>query len=115
MRSFWTTFVLAILVYVGGCEPTPYQRARVTFGHGYADKKFSEDTSHMVFIANYSTPAATLREYLYRRAAELTLQHKFRYFAVIRELRPLAEYQIIFTATARTRKRGSTRRRWSCL
>lgn len=50
----------------------------------------------MVFIANYSTPAATLREYLYRRAAELTLQHKFRYFAVIRELRPLAEYQIIY-------------------
>jgi hypothetical protein len=49
-----------------------------------------------VFTANYTTPPATLREYLYRRAAELTLQHKSRYFAVTREPRPLVEYRTVY-------------------
>lgn len=34
MRSFGTAVVLAISVSVRGCEPTPYRRARVTFGRG---------------------------------------------------------------------------------
>jgi len=68
----------------------------MAFGHGYADTEFSDDTFHVAFTANYTTSAATLREYLYRRAAELTLWHKFRYFAVIREPRPLAKYKIMY-------------------
>ena len=68
----------------------------MAFGRGYADKEFSDDTFHVAFTASYTTSAATLREYLYRRAAELTLRHKFRYFAVIREPRPLAKYKIMY-------------------
>lgn len=96
MKSFWTAVVLAVSLCVWGCAPTPYQRAHVAFGRGYTDKKFSDDTFHVVFTANYTTSAATLREYLYRRAAELTLQHKSRYFTVTREPRPLIEYKMIY-------------------
>ena len=98
MKSFWTGAVLAASLYLCGCEVTPYQKARVAFGCGYADKKFSDDTFHVVFTANYTTSADTLREYLYRRAAELTLRHRFRYFAVIREPRPLIEYKIAYNS-----------------
>ena len=96
MRSFWTAVVLFVSLGVGGCAPTLYQKAPVAFGHGYAEKKFSDDTFHVAFTANYTTSAATLREYLYRRAAELTRQHKFQYFVVIREPRPRSEYKIVY-------------------
>ncbi len=96
MRSFWTTVVLVTFLCVCGCAPTPYQKAPVAFGHGYADKEFSDDTFHVAYTASYATAAATLREYLYRRAAELTLRHKCRYFAVIREPHPLAVYKVIY-------------------
>ncbi len=98
MKPFCTVVVLAISLGVWGCEATPYQRARVAFGRGYADKKLSDDTFHVAFTANYTTSADTLCEYLYRRAAELTLRHGFRYFTVIREPRPLVEYKIGYSS-----------------
>ncbi len=94
MKPFCTAAVLAVSLCVWGCQATPYQRARVAFGRGYADKRLSDDTFHVAFTANYTTSVNTLREYLYRRAAELTLRHGFRYFTVIREPRPLVEYKI---------------------
>jgi hypothetical protein len=96
MRSFWTAVVLVASLHLCGCETTPYHRAWMAFGHGYADKEFSNDTFHVAFNANYATSADTLHEYLHRRAAELTLQHGFRYFAVIREPRPQVEYRITY-------------------
>jgi hypothetical protein len=87
---------LLALPCVWGCEPTPYQRAGVSFGRGYSDKKLSEDTFHVSFAANYATSAETLREYLYRRAAELTSRYGFRYFAVVRPPRPLTWYKTIY-------------------
>jgi hypothetical protein len=96
MRLFWTAVVLVASLCVGGCASTPYQKAWAAFGHGYTDKEFSDDTFHVMFTANYTTSAATLREYLYRRAAELTLQHKFRYFVVIREPHPRSKYKIMY-------------------
>ncbi len=98
MKPFCTTLVLAVSLCVWGCQATPYQRARVAFGRGYADKKLSDDIFHVAFTANYTTSADTLCEYLYRRAAELTLQHGFRYFAVVREPRPLVEYRIVYNS-----------------
>ncbi len=96
MRSFWTAVILATFLCVWGCAPTPYQKAPVAFGHGYADKEFSQDTFHVAYTANYTTDTTTLREYLYRRAAELTVRHKCRYFAVIRGPHPLAVYKVIY-------------------
>ena len=96
MKSFWTAVVLVASLCVWGCAPTPYQRACAAFSQGFADTEFSRDTFHVAFTANYITPASTLLDYLYRRAAELTLQHKFRYFVVIREPRPRTNYKITY-------------------
>ncbi len=98
MKPFCTAVVLAVSLCVWGCQATPYQRARAAFGRGYVDKKFSDDTFHVAFAANYTTSADTLRGYLYRRAAELTLLHGFRYFTVVREPRPLVAYRIVYNS-----------------
>jgi len=56
----------------------------------------SEDTFHVQFLGSPTTSADVMSEYLYRRAAELTLRHRFRFFAVIREPRPLTKYKAIY-------------------
>jgi len=93
MRSSWLVAILVISLCAWGCAPTPYQKARAAFGHGYSDKRLSEDTFHVAFTANWGTPDDTMCRYLYRRVAELTLQYGFRYFTVIRGPCPLTEYR----------------------
>jgi hypothetical protein len=92
----WSRIVIFLALALGawGCQSTPYQRAGATSGHGYSDRRLSEDTFHVAFSANYTTSDSLLYRYLLRRAVELTLRHGFRYFAIIREPRPLTEYQI---------------------
>jgi hypothetical protein len=96
MRLSGIVIPLVVLICTSGCEPTPYQKAYTALAHGYSDKRFSQDAFHVQFVANYTTSASTLCRYLYRRAAELTVQHGFRYFAVVREPCPLIEYQITY-------------------
>jgi hypothetical protein len=96
MRTFRTAVVLVVMLCVWGCVPTSYQRAPAAFGHGYSDKRLSEDTFHVAFTANWGTPADTIYEYLNRRVAELTVRCGFRYFAVIRGPSPLTEYRTAY-------------------
>jgi hypothetical protein len=96
MRTFRTAVVLVVMLCVWGCVPTSYQRAPAAFGHGYSDKRLSEDTFHVAFTANWGTPADTIHEYLNRRVAELTVRCGFRYFAVIRGPSPLTEYRTAY-------------------
>ena len=96
MRVFWTAVVLVAALCAWGCAPTSYQRAPATFGHGYSDKRLSEDTFHVAFMANWSTSADTIHQHLYRRVAELTVRYGFRYFAVIRGPSPLTEYRTMY-------------------
>lgn len=96
MKVFATATVLSVSLGVWGCAPTPYQRAGAKSRHGYSDTRLSPDTFHVSFTANFITFPDTLREYLQRRAAELTLRYGFRYFAVIRKPRPLAQYKIVY-------------------
>jgi len=55
-----------------------------TSAGGYSDKRFSEDTFHVRFAANNNTQSRTICNYLYQRAAELTLENGFKYFAIIK-------------------------------
>jgi len=93
MKSSSLVFALAVLAGTLGCEPTPYQRDGARATGGYSDRRLSEDTFHVKFVGTFTTPEETLREYLYRRSAELTLRHGFQYFAVLRDSRPVTEYQ----------------------
>ena len=96
MKSYRMVIPLAVLICAWGCEPTPYQKAGPTSAGGYSEKRLSEDTFHVQFMGSPTMSADVMQTYLYRRAAELTLRHQFRYFAVIREPRPLAKYKAIY-------------------
>jgi len=84
--------LLAFLAGTWGCHPTPYQKAYPASAHGYSDRKFCEDTFYVQFVANALTFPDTLNRYLYRRAAELTVRHGFRYFAIVGDPCPLTQY-----------------------
>jgi hypothetical protein len=84
MRTHWIAVVSSIFVCGCACEPTPYQRAATHSGKGYSERRVSEDTFYVQYVATTATPHQVLSGYLYRRAAELTLQYGFRYFVVLR-------------------------------
>ena len=97
MRRFRVILLLfAGLSCICGCQPTPYQRLGTTPAGGYSETRFSENEFHVKFVGNYNTPPATVHNYLYRRAAELTLEKGFKYFAVIRGPLPLTERRQLF-------------------
>jgi len=77
-------FCLATLICCYGCQPTPYQSLGTTSAGGYSDKRLSENTFHVRFVANDNTSSDTVCDYLYRRAAEITIKNGFTYFTVIR-------------------------------
>ena len=84
-------FFFAGLTCTCGCQPTPYQRLGTTSAGGYSETRFSVNEFHVKFVANDNTPSRTVCIYLYRRAAEVTLENGFRYFIVIRGPRQLTE------------------------
>ena len=85
MKRF-SKFVLTLtfLVCILGCQATPYQKLGTTSAGGYSDKRISDDIFYVRFIANSNTPSKVVCRYLYRRAAEVTLENGFLYFSVIR-------------------------------
>ena len=82
----FSKFVLALtfLICILGCQATPYQKLGTTSAGGYSDKRISDNIFYVRFIANSNTPPKVVRRYLYRRAAEVTLENGFLYFSVIR-------------------------------
>jgi hypothetical protein len=77
---------MTCVLLLSGCagEATPYQRAGTGSGGGYSEERISEDTFYITYTASGGTSGPVLCDYLYRRAAELTLRYGFHYFAVIR-------------------------------
>ncbi len=74
-----------------GCRATPYQRLGTTGEGGYSEKAMPEDRFSVRFAANNHTEPEVVREYLYRRAAEVTLRHGFLFFTVVRGPTALTE------------------------
>jgi hypothetical protein len=76
--------IMFVLAGLSGCKATPYQKLGTTPAGGYYDRPISDDTFYVRFSANRSTCPKVVRRYLYRRAAEVTLENGFVYFTVIR-------------------------------
>ena len=57
--------------------------------------RLSENTFHVRVVANNNTPPDTVRDYLYRRAAEITIKNGFTYFTVIRGPSQLTERMLM--------------------
>ena len=72
----------AILFAVTGCA-TPYRALKTRTG--YFDHRITEDTFTVGFRGNAATREETVELYVFRRAAELTLQHGYKYFVVLDE------------------------------
>ena len=91
--KIFTKFVLTLtfLICILGCQATPYQKLGTTSAGGYSDKRISDDIFYVRFIANSSTPSKVVCRYLYRRAAEVTLENGFLYFTVMRGPNQLTE------------------------
>ena len=88
---------LILIISVLGCRATPYQKLGTTSAGGYSDKKISEDTFYVRFVANDNTSPKVVCSYLYRRAAELTRENGFRFFTVIRGPDQLTERLEIYS------------------
>ncbi len=71
-----------ILMFAVGCA-TPYQKLSGKFG--YDDFRITEDVFEVSFSGNAKTPASTVSRYVFRRAAEVTLQNGFTHFLPMQE------------------------------
>lgn len=83
MKLFRLSPILVILI-IGltscGVIPTDYQPAGIM--GGYSELQISPDTYVVTFQGNQSTNADTVQTYALRRAAELTVQAGYKYFAI---------------------------------
>jgi hypothetical protein len=74
---------LAILGLLGACkgQPTPYQPA--VDGYGYSEQRIEDNRYRVIFAGNDHTKADRVQNYLLYRAAEVTLNHGYDYFAMV--------------------------------
>ncbi|MHA6287739.1 CC0125/CC1285 family lipoprotein [Maricaulis sp. CAU 1757] len=77
--------VLAAVAALGACaSPTPYQAAD-GYGRGYSEYRIEQNRFRVSFDGNSLTDRETVETYLLFRAAELTLEHGYDHFIVIRQ------------------------------
>ncbi len=74
---FWALIPLLLTACATG-----YQKEGI-FTNGYSDLKLADDRYVVTFRANEHTPSEKVMEFALKRAAELTLQHGYRYFAIL--------------------------------
>lgn len=73
-------FVCPIVIMLGACS-TSYQS--VGFTGGYEDTRLDENVFSISFRGNAYTSGQRAQDFALLRAAELTLQHGYKYFAII--------------------------------
>lgn len=100
MSKPWITLALG-LALAACAAPTPYGPVGKPYvGHvakGYADEQVAADRYRVSFTGNWVTSLATVEDYVYYRAAQVTLQSGHDYFRVVeREL----EHRVIHNAMA---------------
>jgi hypothetical protein len=78
--------LLAILVLaaLSGCA-TPYQKIGTDLSGGHSFHRISTDVFVVSFMGNGFTPPRQAADFAMLRAAEIALEYKFRYFAILGE------------------------------
>lgn len=77
-RTILVSLLLALLAACG--HPTFYQPA--TDGYGFVEQRLEANRYRVTFRGNSITPLPVVENYLLYRAAEITLQNGFDYFAI---------------------------------
>jgi hypothetical protein len=81
MKSFVRVFAaLANCIAVFGCAT---QYSSQGFAGGYSDTQLAPDAFRIAFSGNGFTSAERAQDFAILRAADLTLGHGFRYFAIV--------------------------------
>ncbi|MCK5893330.1 MAG: hypothetical protein KAG53_02730 [Endozoicomonadaceae bacterium] len=78
MKRFIVITILAIILH--GCA-TPYQQEKG--GNGYSETRLNDNTFNVVFKGSSNTDRDRVADFVLLRSAELTLEHGYRYFAII--------------------------------
>lgn len=73
-------FAVALMALLAGCA-TSYQP--VGFSGGYSETQLGEDIFQVTFKGNGYTSRDRAADLSFLRAAELTLEHGFRYFVIV--------------------------------
>ena len=74
---------MATLMVTTNCNTTPYQP--LSKNGGYFDYRITQDIFTVSFRGNSETHEEIVKLYLFRRAAELTVEYDFKYFVVLSE------------------------------
>lgn len=75
-----TIIGIVLFIFIAGCS-TPYQQNGL--GGGYSDTRLNDNTYMVSFRGNGYTGSATLFNLILRRAADLTAQNGYSYFAIL--------------------------------
>ena len=85
MRKLVLPAAIAALALLGACATaTPYQAAIDSSSRGYSEQQIENNRFRVQFAGNSLTDRKTVETYLLYRAAELTREHGFDYFRVVR-------------------------------
>lgn len=88
-RSLFVRLVLALMamMLLSGCA-TKYQASGLS--GGFTETQLDANVFRVTFNGNASTPSERAADFALLRSAELTLQHGYRYFAVMDALSEVA-------------------------
>jgi len=88
-----TTFLLAVacvtIFHLAGCA-TPYQSNGFT--GGFSETQLAPDVFRVYFCGNGYTSGERVQDFALLRASELSLQHSFKYFAILEQNNSVKSY-----------------------
>jgi len=110
MGHLWRVCGLCWLCVLAGCA-SPYQP--VGFTGGYSEALLAPNAVSITFRGNACTSSARANDFALLRAAEFTLEHNYRYFAIIQNVSMIrtAEMELL-PATSHTTGSGQIQGRF---
>jgi len=97
--------ILVIAILAAGCA-TEYQKSGAT--GGFKETQLAPDMFRVSFTGNSFTPTDRVQDYALLRAAEITLENKAKYFAVVSSADQTRRNTYVTPGTAYTDKKGTT-------
>jgi hypothetical protein len=94
----WVALIPAVL-FITGCGTTSYQRANSDDDEGYSDSQLQPDIFRVNFKADSDTQKERAYDFVLLRAAEVSREHNFPYFAIMRSSNPATASSYYYNAS----------------
>jgi len=79
-------YILCLVICLGACASTPYQRAKKASGMGYFDVPLQEGIYDVSFNGDADTSAKKAYDYALLRSAEVCLENGYQTFDIVSQL-----------------------------